>query len=94
MTPELWARVNELFESVLEMEEAERSEFLDRECKDNEELRSQVEALLDGEKAASANAFLDTNPINVKSQLPEQDSTDMIGESLGAGLDPVCGPGQ
>lgn len=44
---ERWLDVKRIFEEALEVEPAERSAFLDRACKDDPELRREVEALLD-----------------------------------------------
>lgn len=46
MTPARWQKVNELFTAVVELEPAERSAFLDQNCSDDQNLRSEVESLL------------------------------------------------
>ncbi len=47
LSPERWSRIEVLFEQASGMDAAERAEFLDRECVDDEELRDYVYALLD-----------------------------------------------
>ena len=49
MTPERWEKLTEMFESVAEMPPDQRSAFLDDRCKDDEELRREIESLLAAE---------------------------------------------
>jgi serine/threonine-protein kinase len=49
MTPERWKRAKELFNSALELEANERRVFLDRECAGDNELRKEVESLLEAD---------------------------------------------
>ncbi|MEZ5427788.1 MAG: protein kinase [Pyrinomonadaceae bacterium] len=46
MTPERWRKVNEVFQSAVELKTDERQDFLDRICLEDESLRDQVETLL------------------------------------------------
>lgn len=46
MTPELWKRVENLFESASEMPHPERREFLERECQGDTGLVAELDALL------------------------------------------------
>ena len=46
MTPEQWARVNEIFHSAVELDEEKRAAYLDEMCSGDEILRSEVESLL------------------------------------------------
>lgn len=48
--PTLLARAHALFDRVLDLEPADRAEILDRECADEPELRSVVEALIDADR--------------------------------------------
>jgi len=52
MDVERWERVKELFEAALKREEPERSAFLIEACRNDEELRFEVESLLSGERKA------------------------------------------
>jgi eukaryotic-like serine/threonine-protein kinase len=46
MTPERWQEIERLFQAALDREIAERSAFLDTACRDDAELRREVESLL------------------------------------------------
>jgi tetratricopeptide (TPR) repeat protein len=50
MTPERWKRIEDLFNEAAEMDTASRSAFLDRECNGDQELRSEVVALLSSDE--------------------------------------------
>ena len=58
MEPELWHRVEEIFQRALELDESRRAEFLDRSCGDDERLRREVESLLSQDKKAEQ--FIDS----------------------------------
>jgi serine/threonine protein kinase len=49
MTPERWQRVKEMFDSASELEAQERVAFLDRECVGDNELRAELESLLESD---------------------------------------------
>ena len=46
MKPERYSQIRELFQQACELDEASRSAFLDQQCGDDAELRSEVESLL------------------------------------------------
>ena len=46
MTPERWQRVDEIFQAAVDLNPAQRETFLDSSCGDDQELRSEVESLL------------------------------------------------
>ena len=54
MKPERWQQVEHLFHSALEQGPEERASFLGEACAGDEELRKQVEALLDGHDRAGS----------------------------------------
>lgn len=83
MDAERWKRVSELFEAALELDAADRAAFLDRECGADDELRSQVAAMLEGESADDEIDFLAPNALNVRAQVPRTVGSEMIGKSLG-----------
>jgi serine/threonine protein kinase len=56
VTPERWARIKDIFGSVLESEEGARAAFLDKACDGDTALREEVESLL----AASEGTALNT----------------------------------
>ena len=46
MTPDRWQQINRICSMALEVEEKERTSFLERACGDDTALRSEVESLL------------------------------------------------
>jgi tRNA A-37 threonylcarbamoyl transferase component Bud32 len=46
MTPERWQRVNELFQTALELSPQERDQFLERACAEYPGLRAEIESLI------------------------------------------------
>ena len=46
MTPELWQRLKPLYDAALDMPKEKRAQFVAEACKDDEELREELEALL------------------------------------------------
>ena len=60
MTAERWGRIEELFHSAVALSPPEREEFLHDSCNGDDELRSQVESLLEGD--ANPRAILDEGP--------------------------------
>jgi len=54
MTPERWQRVKDLFDSASELEAQERAAFLDRECAGDDDLRREVESLLESDNDAES----------------------------------------
>src|SRR5688572_1485073 len=52
-----WQQLNELFAAALELQPAERKEFLEANCGD-EELRLEVSAILDATRVADSHGFL------------------------------------
>ncbi|MEZ5346505.1 MAG: protein kinase [Pyrinomonadaceae bacterium] len=46
MTPERWQKINEVFQSVLDLEPDKQKAFLEKACAEDESLRHQVETLL------------------------------------------------
>jgi eukaryotic-like serine/threonine-protein kinase len=54
MTPERWQRVKELFEAALERAPAERPDFLQEACGEDEALRAELESLLAEERVVGS----------------------------------------
>ncbi len=50
MDEERWRRIEQLYHSALEVEESQRSAFLEETCGGDESLRREVESLLAGQK--------------------------------------------
>jgi Tol biopolymer transport system component len=60
MNPSRWQRLDQLFQSALDREGAQRAAFLDEACAGDEELRREVESLLHAH--AGADGFLEERP--------------------------------
>jgi eukaryotic-like serine/threonine-protein kinase len=65
--PELWRRVEELFNRALEQDESRRAEFVEHSCGDDEVLRREVESLLAQTKKAEH--FIDSPALAVLGRL-------------------------
>src|SRR5579864_4233013 len=61
ITPESWSRIKALFEAALELEPAERADFLSRECDDDSVRREVTKLLANHEEAGD---FLSTPAMN------------------------------
>ena len=82
MTPERWKKVNEIFQSAIELEPNKQKPFLDKACGADNSLRQQVETLLAANDEAGA--FIDGNAANdVAHLLTLQNSETFSGEYLG-----------
>lgn len=82
MEPDRWQLIEELFHATLQLEAAERSGYLLRECMGDEVLRQKVESLV----AASDRApvFIDTTAFSLGMRvLSSEASNTMAGKSIG-----------
>ncbi len=59
MTPTRWQQIDQLLDAVLELPAAERAAFLTQACKDDDELRREVESLLSA--SDNAGSFINTS---------------------------------
>jgi len=83
MTPERWKKIEAVFEQVLELTPDQRPAFLESSCDGDEELRREVESLLDSH--AHAGSFIDQRSLFLATA--EVDGDDAIvasGELIGA----------
>ena len=71
MEPEVWRHVEELCQRAMELDLSRRTEFLDRSCGDDKELRSRVESLLAQE--ARAALFMESPALEVMGKLIASD---------------------
>src|SRR6476661_222234 len=62
MSPERWAKVKALFDAAVELAPLQRARFLDRSCGEDNELRREVQSLL--ESSASSDSFLEQPAAN------------------------------
>jgi serine/threonine protein kinase/Tol biopolymer transport system component/tetratricopeptide (TPR) repeat protein len=83
VTSERWNEVKEVFASALERTDAERAEYLDRVCSNDETLRREVESLLASHQEAGG--FIESPAISTDTILPgEEDEDPEIGRRIGA----------
>jgi TolB-like protein/Tfp pilus assembly protein PilF len=83
VTPERWNEIEGIFERALELPTNERTEFLRESCNDDEELRREVESLL--ESHASAGTFIDEPCFFIVDEDLKDDERDVpVGQLIGA----------
>jgi serine/threonine protein kinase len=76
VNPERWREVERLYHSALERPSPERETFLDSECRGDDDLRLEVQALLS--RAASAESFLDRPAAAVAAQMVSEPTTPIL----------------
>jgi eukaryotic-like serine/threonine-protein kinase len=83
VTPERWKQVEAVFEQALEASPKQRTEFLQQACREDEELRREVESLLDCH--ARAGTFIDQRSLFIAVNQNSRDDTILAtGQSIGA----------
>lgn len=82
MTPELWNRIKELYSAAQDRPENERAEFLKHSCGGDEELRIEVQELLDSHE--EDDAFLQNSAVAEVASIFEGEATE--GMEPGNGL--------
>lgn len=80
--PEQWPRVNELFAAAAELQEPERTQFLEQECADDPALRAEVESLLASD--AESSDFIEEPVGSVPLELFSESSAEIAGQQFGA----------
>ena len=80
MKPEMWHRVEEICQEALGLRDAERREFLQSACAGDQELRREVESLLDQEKRAER--FIESPAIEVAGRILARESPADNGKNL------------
>ncbi|MDT4968425.1 MAG: eukaryotic-like serine/threonine-protein kinase [Acidobacteriota bacterium] len=82
MRVERWGRIKEIFHGALPLSKGERTSYLDSECGDDKDLRSEVESLLDSE--GDEDAFLDKPALETAARLVAEDAAaSVVGSDLG-----------
>ena len=82
MSPERWQKINDVFQSVVELELDEQSAYLKKACADDKSLREQVETLLAANNEAGT--FIAGNAAkDVGHLLTLENQKTLTGESLG-----------
>ena len=83
MTPERWQQINQLYQSSLELEASQRTEFLKQVCAGDEELRGEVESLLASHE--QARSFIETPALEVAAQvIAGKQAQSMPGREVGS----------
>jgi non-specific serine/threonine protein kinase/serine/threonine-protein kinase len=72
VTPERWKQVEAVFEQALERPAGERTAFLQQTCNGDEELRREVESLLDSHERAGS--FIDQRSMFLSQEILEQET--------------------
>src|SRR5437764_7051931 len=81
--PERWKQVEVVFEQTFELPAGERAAFIQKNCQGDEELRREVESLL--ESHASAGRFIDQPDIFFREEdLKDDDASVAAGQLIGA----------
>ncbi|MFN0113020.1 MAG: protein kinase domain-containing protein [Blastocatellia bacterium] len=84
MTPDRWARIDQLLDEAMELPVAERPSFLNQACAGDEDLRQEVQSLLDAHEQAEAK-FLKAPALEMAAQqLAVNKDRSLIGQTLGA----------
>src|SRR5438477_1944079 len=83
VTPERWKQIEAIFEQALELKANERAAFVQKSCTGDEELRREVESLL--ESHATAGGFIDDRSLFIsEAGLKDGDEDVPVGQLIGA----------
>ncbi len=82
MKSDRWKEIERIYHAALERKEAERADFLAETCRDDAELRREVESLLGYETRAEG--FIEGPALDAAAQgMPQQPAQPMIGRRIG-----------
>ncbi len=82
MTPDRWARIDQLMDEAMDLPDAERSAFLETACPDDEELRREIQSLLLAHARAEAK-FLKAPALDMAArQMAAEKDRSLIGKAL------------
>ncbi|MGE0126843.1 MAG: protein kinase [Blastocatellales bacterium] len=83
MTPDRWARIDQLLDEALERPSAERSTFLDEVCAQDDDLRREIESLLAAHQKAEEK-FLKVPALEIAAKrLAVEENRSLLGRTLG-----------
>src|SRR5262245_29021851 len=83
MTPERWRQIEKVYHSTLNLEENQRSGFLQQACAGDDELLREVQSLLACQKEAGG--FLDSPALELAAQTVAEDQfLSLIGQYIGS----------
>jgi len=81
MEPERWRQIERLYHDAAALETRERATFLDRSCKDDPDLRQEVESLLAHDQEAEQ--FIESPALEIAAELLVREPQSMIGQTVG-----------
>jgi eukaryotic-like serine/threonine-protein kinase len=81
MTPERWRQIEEVFQTIIERAPGERSALLTQYCVGDDELRREVESLLNHQ---TADGFIRDSIKGAAQSLSRESGADLVGRRLGA----------
>jgi len=82
LSPERWLKVKEILSRALELSPSERRAFIKGECGDDNELREEIESLLDVNEESES--FIESPVLVVSSLVTEETPVSFIGKEIGA----------
>ena len=87
MSPERWKQVQELYHATLEHEPPRRAAFLEEACAGDNELRREVESLLDHQ--AEGQGFIESPALKVAAQViaadqAQKQTVSLVGRRIGS----------
>ncbi len=82
MNPQKWSRIKQIFQYAIELQPSERLAYIERECGNNDELKSTVLKMIEADRGSGY--FLEKSPtlvpmINTKEEVPDK----RIGSHIG-----------
>jgi serine/threonine-protein kinase len=81
MNPERWKKIDQLLDSLLELEQDRRAEYIDRACGDDSALRSEIESLLAAHSRSVG--FIDTLRVGAAAEFfGRSESEELVGRSI------------
>jgi serine/threonine protein kinase len=82
MSPERWSQIKQVFHAALEREAANRAAFLDEACRGDDEMRGEVDSLLDAHE--QPDSLIDKPAFEAAADfLPTREFTAEIGRAIG-----------
>jgi serine/threonine protein kinase len=93
MTPDRWRRVQEIFAAATERDPGSQATFLEEACRDDPDLRSEVESLLSS-LGSAASGFLESPAIEGVKELspPHRAPTQLLGRGMHLGPYEILSP--
>ncbi len=82
MNPQKWNRIKKIFQNAIELKPAERLVFIERECGNDDELKSTILRMIDADRGSGC--FLEKPPtlgpmVNTKEEIPDKRIGSYIG---------------